>query len=346
MTNNERAANTARQSLAQSQQRASEWERRAKEYEGDLEMTRTQLEQAEQTYTQLNNDYTHMKSQLEGKEADSRLASRLAQVYYYAFRISMHTEFPYRIGKITCRIRFRRSRPLSHTSKMNLRKSNLRRHLLRRLRFIRMAMVHLHLDQTRAPALHTARVALVPGTVRVRQLHESMALAQGATHLLRHPFGIQCMRPKPHPRHDLAILILGLPPQDLDRRVTSQRGRLHRHPVQSLPRQRKAMMAGGHKRLIPAEIDLRTPMLTNLFNLTICSSLSVLDNTLFNQPLGFLLCYSLTEPFIIRTVSFIDYINIPSFVATLYTREWICINVRVLEYRDKAHPTKISETEI
>ena len=54
VTNSEKAANTARQSLAQTQQRASEWEKRAKEYEGDLEMTRTKLDQAEQMHAQLD----------------------------------------------------------------------------------------------------------------------------------------------------------------------------------------------------------------------------------------------------------------------------------------------------
>lgn len=80
MTNNERAANSARQSLAQTQQRASEWERRAKEYEGNLEMTRTKLEQAEQTYSQLTDDYSHMKAQIEGKDADARLAQVCVKV--------------------------------------------------------------------------------------------------------------------------------------------------------------------------------------------------------------------------------------------------------------------------
>ena len=73
-TSSEKAANTARQSLAQVQQRASEWEKRAKEYEGDLEMTRTKLDQAEQTYAQLDADYSLAKLQLEEKDADNRLS--------------------------------------------------------------------------------------------------------------------------------------------------------------------------------------------------------------------------------------------------------------------------------
>ncbi|GLB36623.1 hypothetical protein LshimejAT787_0309110 [Lyophyllum shimeji] len=74
MSNNERAAFTARQSLAQAQQRASDWERRAKEFEGQLEMTRTKLEQAEQTHAQLEADYSLVKLQLEEREANDRLS--------------------------------------------------------------------------------------------------------------------------------------------------------------------------------------------------------------------------------------------------------------------------------
>ncbi|OJA16781.1 hypothetical protein AZE42_03298 [Rhizopogon vesiculosus] len=73
VSNAERTANAARQSLTQAQQRASEWEKRAKEYEGDLEMTRTRLDQAEQAHAQLDADYSLAKLQLEEKEAEDRL---------------------------------------------------------------------------------------------------------------------------------------------------------------------------------------------------------------------------------------------------------------------------------
>jgi chromosome segregation ATPase len=72
--NSERAAVTMRQSLAQAQQRSSEWERRAKDYEAQLEITQTQLEQAEQSHIQLDADYSLVKLQLEEQEADDRLA--------------------------------------------------------------------------------------------------------------------------------------------------------------------------------------------------------------------------------------------------------------------------------
>jgi DNA repair exonuclease SbcCD ATPase subunit len=70
----DKKSNTALQTLAQAQQRSSEWELRAREHEGQLEMVRTQLEQAEQTHTQLEADYNITKVQLEEHQADSRLA--------------------------------------------------------------------------------------------------------------------------------------------------------------------------------------------------------------------------------------------------------------------------------
>ncbi|KAK0506525.1 hypothetical protein EDD18DRAFT_1123768 [Armillaria luteobubalina] len=74
ISNSEKAAFTARQSLSQAQQRAIEWETRAKEYEGKLEHTQTMLDQAEQTHSQLDTDYSVVKMQLEEHEADARLA--------------------------------------------------------------------------------------------------------------------------------------------------------------------------------------------------------------------------------------------------------------------------------
>ncbi|KAJ7451127.1 hypothetical protein FB451DRAFT_1284789 [Mycena latifolia] len=74
VTNSEKAALAARQSLSQAQLRSSEWEKRAKEYEAQLEMTQTKLDQAEQTQSQLDADYSLVKLQLEEREADERLA--------------------------------------------------------------------------------------------------------------------------------------------------------------------------------------------------------------------------------------------------------------------------------
>ncbi|KAG6841541.1 hypothetical protein C0991_009906 [Blastosporella zonata] len=72
--NSERTAVTVKQSLAQAQQRSSEWERRAKESEGQLEITRTKLDQAEQTQAQLEADYSLVKLQFEEREANDRLS--------------------------------------------------------------------------------------------------------------------------------------------------------------------------------------------------------------------------------------------------------------------------------
>ena len=74
ISNSERAALTARQSLAQAQQRSSEWERRANEYEGQVELMQTKLDQAEQTYAQLEADHSLIKLQLEEQEANDRLS--------------------------------------------------------------------------------------------------------------------------------------------------------------------------------------------------------------------------------------------------------------------------------
>ncbi|KAG6845279.1 hypothetical protein H0H87_011430 [Tephrocybe sp. NHM501043] len=71
--NSEKTAATVKQSLAQAQQRSSEWERRAKESEGQLEMTRTKLDQTEQTQAQLEADHSLLKLQLEEREANDRL---------------------------------------------------------------------------------------------------------------------------------------------------------------------------------------------------------------------------------------------------------------------------------
>ncbi|KAJ7630423.1 hypothetical protein FB45DRAFT_1150649 [Roridomyces roridus] len=74
VTNSEKAAVAARQSLSQAQQRSSEWEKRAKEYEARLEATQTKLDQAEQAQSQLDADHSLVKLQLEEREADERLA--------------------------------------------------------------------------------------------------------------------------------------------------------------------------------------------------------------------------------------------------------------------------------
>ena len=81
LANSERSGTTARQTLAQAQQRSEEWERLAKAAQGTAEMLETKLEQAEQTQAQLDADYEFAKMQLDEKEADSRLQSvRTSQI--------------------------------------------------------------------------------------------------------------------------------------------------------------------------------------------------------------------------------------------------------------------------
>ncbi len=73
ITNIERSSATARQGLAQAQQRATEWEKKARGFEGTLESTTTQLEQLEATKSQLESDYSLSKLQLEEAEAEGPL---------------------------------------------------------------------------------------------------------------------------------------------------------------------------------------------------------------------------------------------------------------------------------
>ncbi|THG97227.1 hypothetical protein EW026_g4730 [Hermanssonia centrifuga] len=74
LVNNERAAQTALQTLTQAQQRAVEWEKRARDYEHELESTRTRLEDAERAQSQLDADYSLVKLQLDERDAEERLA--------------------------------------------------------------------------------------------------------------------------------------------------------------------------------------------------------------------------------------------------------------------------------
>ncbi|OSD05616.1 hypothetical protein PYCCODRAFT_1450275 [Trametes coccinea BRFM310] len=73
IANQEKLAQTSRQSLVQARQRAEEWERRAKEAEGQLEVTQTKLDQVEQSHSQLDADYSLVKLQLEERDAEERL---------------------------------------------------------------------------------------------------------------------------------------------------------------------------------------------------------------------------------------------------------------------------------
>ena len=69
IANIERASQTARQGMAQAQQRASEWEKRTTELEADLDAARTRLDDAEEAKLQLDSDLSLVKMHLEEKEA-------------------------------------------------------------------------------------------------------------------------------------------------------------------------------------------------------------------------------------------------------------------------------------
>lgn len=73
-TSSERAANTARASLAQAQQRATEWEERANEHESALSEAQAAREDAEDRMAQLAEDNVFAKMQLDEKDAEERLA--------------------------------------------------------------------------------------------------------------------------------------------------------------------------------------------------------------------------------------------------------------------------------
>lgn len=74
ITNSERTAYTARQTLAQAQQRASEWEKKATAYDGERLTMRTRAEEAESARAQFEADLVEAQSRLEEKDAHDRLA--------------------------------------------------------------------------------------------------------------------------------------------------------------------------------------------------------------------------------------------------------------------------------
>lgn len=72
IANIERASQTARQGMAQAQQRASEWEKRTKELEAELDTMRARLNDADEAKLQLDADLSLVKVHLEKKEAAER----------------------------------------------------------------------------------------------------------------------------------------------------------------------------------------------------------------------------------------------------------------------------------
>lgn len=74
IANSERTAYTARQTLAQAQQRASEWEKKATQFESERAASRSRAEEAESARAQFEADLTDTQSRLEEKDAHDRLA--------------------------------------------------------------------------------------------------------------------------------------------------------------------------------------------------------------------------------------------------------------------------------
>jgi chromosome segregation ATPase len=82
VASSERAAGTARASLAQAQLRAKEWEERAAENELALVEAQAVRDQAEERAAQMEADYALVSMQLEEKDAEERLAKvRVAPPY-------------------------------------------------------------------------------------------------------------------------------------------------------------------------------------------------------------------------------------------------------------------------
>ena len=84
-TSSDRAASSARASLAQAQQRATEWEKRANEHESALSEAQAARENAEDRMIRLAEDYALVKMQLEEKDAEERLAKVRSSLLFFWF---------------------------------------------------------------------------------------------------------------------------------------------------------------------------------------------------------------------------------------------------------------------
>jgi chromosome segregation ATPase len=88
-TSSDRAASSARASLAQAQQRATEWEERANEHESALSEAQAAREDAEDRMVQLAEDYALVKIQLDEKDAEERLAKVRSSLFFLAYQALM-----------------------------------------------------------------------------------------------------------------------------------------------------------------------------------------------------------------------------------------------------------------
>jgi len=77
IANLERTSQATRQSIAQAQQRASEWEKLAKELEVALDAVRARLDEADDAKLQVDSDLSLVRMQLEEKEKAEQAAKEL-----------------------------------------------------------------------------------------------------------------------------------------------------------------------------------------------------------------------------------------------------------------------------
>lgn len=74
IANLERTSQATRQSIAQVQQRASEWEKRTKELDAELNTMRARLDEADEAKLQADSDLSFVRMQLEEKEKAEKIA--------------------------------------------------------------------------------------------------------------------------------------------------------------------------------------------------------------------------------------------------------------------------------
>jgi 23S rRNA pseudoU1915 N3-methylase RlmH len=74
LSNVERASTTARQNLAQAQQRASDWEKRAKDFDTALEKTNSTVSQLEDSRQQLESELLATQTQAEKRDSEHQVS--------------------------------------------------------------------------------------------------------------------------------------------------------------------------------------------------------------------------------------------------------------------------------
>jgi chromosome segregation ATPase len=83
LTNVERASTTARQNLAQAQQRASDWEKKAKDFEGQMENGNLKLMQIEEAKGQVEVECGSLRAEIEEQDASHKVCSHPKLYFTY-----------------------------------------------------------------------------------------------------------------------------------------------------------------------------------------------------------------------------------------------------------------------